>query len=131
MDGSANLSFTVSDAEYASIDWGLHVDDAVHFTGEDGSSVTLNWSLIGVVQVPGATPPPGTYPGWDVEAHGPNGAITGLQVDDVTKGAIHASLVADSGVIVQFTTLQGSDVKLPLKNVTAIALVPGEYVVPD
>ena len=130
VDGSANLSFIVSDAEYASIDWGANSDDVVSFVLENGGSATLTWAKIGAVFAAGAVPPPGSYPGWRVTARGPYGAVEGLHVNDATKAAIEAALV-DADVILEFTTLQGSDVKMPSINATAITLNPGDYVVPE
>jgi len=130
VDGDANYSFVVSDAEYAGIDWGSSSDDTVFINLEYGGAASLNWTLIGVVTVSGATPPPGTYPGWHVDARGPHGAVIGLHVNDATKDALLAVLASEDDAILEFTTLQGFDVKMPSRNATAIAFRPADYVVP-
>ncbi len=129
VDGAANYEFVVSDAEYADSDWGKY-EDLVIFTAENGSVVALNWSLIGVVSIPGAIPPPGSYPGWRIFASGPYGAVGGLHVNDATKADLLAVLT-DPEVLLEFTTLEGIDIKLPVTNVTAVSFIPGDLVIPS
>jgi hypothetical protein len=129
VDGAASgAGLVVSDVEYASIDWGASADDIVTFNLENGGAAVLNWESIGAVFSRGSPPPPGSYPGWHVDVSGPYGGVNGLHVNDATKDALVIAL-AEADVIIEFTTLQGTDVKLPSKNATVIALVPGAYVV--
>jgi hypothetical protein len=129
VDGAASgASLVVSDAEYASIDWGNSVDDVVTFNLENGGAAVINWGSIGAVFSRGSTPPPGSYPGWVVDASGPYGGVQGLLVNEATKDTLVAALV-EADVIVEFTTLQGTDVKLPSKNATVVMFYPGDYVV--
>ena len=130
VDGAHNVRFTVSDSEYAAIDWGVKGDDVVLINLEHGGFAALYWNTIGVVQAPGALPPPGSYPGWHIDARGPWGDISGLHINDATKDALVIALaVADT--ILEFTTLQGSDVKMPSASATYISFHPGDFVVPD
>lgn len=129
IDGRVDLNYVVSDVEYAAIDWGEY-EDLVIFTAENGSVVALNWSLIGAVTIPGALPPPGSYPGWRVFASGHYGSIGGLHVNDATKADLVAALTGPD-VLLEFTTLEGTDVKLPVTNATAVSLIPGDLVIPD
>lgn len=129
VDGPAGFTFIVSDAEYANIDWGASGDDVVAINLEDGGAASLNWGYTAAVFIGGSLPPPGSYPGWLVESSGPYGGINGLLVNDATKDALVSAMVF-ADVILEFTTLQGTDVKLPSRNATAIAFHPGDYVVP-
>jgi hypothetical protein len=130
VDGASGDNLVVSDAEYASIDWGNSADDIVTFDLENGGSAIINWFTIGAVFVTGSTPPPGSYPGWHVDVRGPYGGVNGLLVNDATKDALVAALVL-ADVIVEFTTLQGTDVILPSKNATMISFTPGNLVIPS
>jgi hypothetical protein len=130
VDGASGDNLVVSDTEYNNIDWGNSVDDVVTFDLENGGSAIIGWYTIGAVFATGATPPPGSYPGWHVDVRGPYGGVNGLLVNDATKDTLVAALaVAD--VIVQFTTLQGTDVILPSKNATLISFTPGDLVIPS
>jgi hypothetical protein len=130
VDGASGDNLVVSDAEYANIDWGNSADDIVTFDLEGGGSAILNWYTIGAVFVTGATPPPGSYPGWLVDVRGLYGGVNGLLVNDATKDALVTAL-AQADIIVEFTTLQGTDVILPSKNATMITFTPGNHVVPS
>jgi hypothetical protein len=131
VDGVATgASLVVSDAEYANIDWGNSVDDVVVINLENGGAAVLNWESIGAVLSTGSTTPPGLYPGWLVDVSGPFGGINGLHVSDATKDTLVAAL-ASADVIVEFTTLQGTDVILPSKNATVISFYPADLVVPS
>jgi len=100
VDGSASgASFTVSDTEYTGIDWGNSADDVIVLNLENGGVAILNWRSIGSVFVPGASPPPGSYPGWYVETSGPYGGTNGLLVNTATKDMLVTAL-AESDVIV-------------------------------
>jgi hypothetical protein len=130
VDGATGRSLVVSDAEYASIDWGNSADDIVAFNLENGGAVVLNWYSIGAVFIIGSSPPSGSYPGWHVDISGPYGGVNGLHVNDATKDTLVAEL-ALADVIVEFTTLQGTDVILPSRNATVIIFTPGDAVVPE
>jgi hypothetical protein len=133
VDGPAGFTaagaLVVSDVEYAGIDWGNSADDVVFFNLENGGVAVINWAHTAAVYIPGAATPPGSYPGWRIDAVGPYGGLSGLNVSDAVKDALVTELsVAD--VIVEFTTLQGTDVRLPSRNTTIITFIPGDYVVP-
>jgi hypothetical protein len=130
IDGAAAIgtSLLVSDADYVNVDWGNSADDVVVIPLENGGEALLNWLSIGAIFIPGASPPPGTYPSWNLEVRGPYGGVSGLNVNEATKDAMVAQM-SNADTILEFTTLQGTDVKLPTKNATAIIFDPGDFVV--
>ena len=132
VDGYNNEVYAVSDAEYAGIDWGSSSGYFVRFTAEDGSFVVLNLAHVVSISVPGAEPPPGSYPGWLLYATGVYGSVAGVHVNQLTKEAIVdvLSTPGSEDSILEFTALEGREVKVPTANVTSISLVPEDLIVP-
>ena len=133
VDGRINSEHIVSDVEYAGIDWGNTSEDCVRFTDVDGSFIVLNLSHVVCISVPGVQPPPGSYPGWHVYATGLGGSVEGLHVNDATKADI-VFAVSEPGSedsVVEFVSLEGTEVRFLTANVGNIKLMPHDLVVPD
>lgn len=132
VDSTSNFKFTVSDAEYASIDWGASIDDSVRFVDEDGREFNINYSKVGSITIEGGNPPPGSYPGWRVCAYSEYGGVD-IHVGQATKDALSAILGAagSEDVILEFTATSGDVIKLPTANKCGIVLVPEDLVVPE
>lgn len=130
IDGYADSRHVVSDVEYAGIDWGSSSDDIVRFEDVNGSRVYLNYARVASIEIPGASPPPGSYPGWILDMTGAYGGVQGLHIDQATKDALVDALDADADLILEFTTLEGTDIKFPSANAASIVFTPGDLVVP-
>lgn len=129
VDGRENLTLSISPAEYASTDWGNSADDFVYFHTEEGRLVVLNLSRVGAISIASGTPPTGSNPGWRIHAGGPYGAVD-AHITQATKDALDPVLESAGDIVLEFTTIEGTDVKVPLLNTQFIVLTPEDLVIP-
>ncbi len=130
IDAFRDLEFLVSDSEAAAIDWGNSNEDTIVFETVDQEAVHLNWDNVAVISISGAAPPPGsTLPGYRMLAVAPDGSLD-AHIDEVTRDALVASLSGpgSENMILEFTTLNGYDVRLPNKNALYISFQPDDLV---
>ncbi len=130
VDAFRDLEFVVSDSEAAGIDWGNSNEDTIVFETVDQEDVYLNWDNIAVITISGAAPPPGsTLPGYRMLAAAADGSFN-AHINEATRDALVASLngPGSENMIMEFTTLNGYDVRLPNKNILYISFQPDDLV---
>ena len=130
IDAFRDLEFVVSDGEASSIDWGNSNEDTIVFETVNQEEVHLNWDNIAVISVSGASPPPGsTLPGYRILAVSVDGSLD-AHINETTKDALVTSLMGpgSENIILEFTTLNGYDVKLSNKNALYISFQPDDLV---
>jgi hypothetical protein len=126
-------SYTVSDAEYAVIDFGNGVEDVIHFETEDERTVFIYLQEIDVITAFGpGSPAPGVYPGYHVHVHGIGGS-TDYHVDSTTKDDILALLMGPGSedTRIEFVTLEGVTIHLYTKNMRLLSFVEDELLIPE
>jgi hypothetical protein len=129
VDAKENFESYISDAEYAAVDWGSSSDDFVRFSTVEGHEVILNLSKVATISITTNPPPlPGTDPAWRIHITSEYGQVD-EHINQDTKDAIHAALqlpgAADS--ILEFTTLEGVDHKVPTANAQHIMMEPKPF----
>ena len=129
---AAGLRFVVSDAEYALIDWGTTGDDFVRFETTSGGDIAVNLQQVTTLTTPGVEPPPGSFPGFRVNMIASKESID-AHVNQATRDALVAALQGPGSEdqVLQFTTLEGEDVRIVTRNMGVLYVEPETLEVPD
>ncbi len=130
-DGPSDAEYVVSDAEYAGIDWGSTNEDVVTFTTESGEVIFVRLSRVGSASSPGSPPAPGTQSGYRVRVQGNAGSVD-VHISEEVKNTLVAALQGpgSDNRILEFTTLEGIDYKVPNANSSYIEFQVESLVTP-
>jgi len=121
---------TVSDVEYAEINFGNGVEDNITFEDSDGHRHIIYLRNVSAIMCRGpVSPPPGTYPGWRMVARGAGG-VSEYIVGNTIKETIESELLVEDARV-EFLTLEGYTVHLYTKNLDQVHFAEDSLLIPE